>query len=90
MSNPLLGGGMPQCGNNNPINMIMQMLNNGGNPQQIMQQIMQKNPQAGQMLTQMKNMAGGKSPKEFAMQLAKQNGVDPNQLMEVAKRMGLK
>lgn len=86
----LLGQGNPMPQGNNPINMIMQMLNNGGNPQQIMQQIMQNNPQASQMMAQMKNMAGGKSPKDFAMQLAKQNGVDPNQLMEVAKRMGLK
>lgn len=86
----LLGSGNVTPQGNNPINMIMQMVNNGGNPQQIMQQIMQRNPQASQMLTQMKNMAGGKSPKDFAMQLAKQNGVDPNQLMEVARKMGLK
>ena len=41
-------------------------------------------------ITQMKNMVGNKTPKEFVMQMAKQQGIDPNQIMQLASKMGLK
>ena len=55
---------------------IMLAKKQGKNPQQIMQQIMQSNPQFQQTLTQLQNMSQGRNPKEFVMQLAMQNGVD--------------
>lgn len=84
MSNPLIGNNMPTGSPNNRINMLMQMLSNGITPQQIIQQ----NPQFAQLMTQMKNTFGNKSPKDIAMQLAKQQGIDPKQLEDLAHKMG--
>lgn len=84
MSNPLAGNNMPNGSPNNRINMLMQMLSNGVTPQQIVQQ----NPQFSQIMTQMKNTFGNKSPRDIAMQLAKQQGIDPKQLDELAHKMG--
>lgn len=86
MSNPLIGGNMPNGSPNNRINMIMQMLSNGISPQQIIQQ----NPQLNQTMIQIKNVIGNKSPKDVVMQLAKQQGIDPSQLEELARKFGAK
>lgn len=86
MSNPLMGNNMPN-GGNNPINMMMQFINNGGNPKQLMEQFM-NNSQSGNIMKQLQNMAGGKSPKDFAMQLAKQKGIDTNQIIQLVNKMG--
>ena len=48
----------------------------GKSPQQVMQMMMQNNPQARQTLVQLQNMAQGRNPRDFIMDLAKQNGVD--------------
>lgn len=48
----------------------------GKSPQMIINMMLQANPQMQQTLTQLKNMVGNRSPKEFFMQLAKQNGAD--------------
>lgn len=87
--NPL-GKNIPKGQPNNSMANILQFLNSGGNPQQMLQQLLQRNPNANRMIEQMKSMAGGKSPKEFAMQMAQQQGIDPEQLMQVARKMGLK
>lgn len=58
------------------IQQIMAFKKQGKSPQQVMQMIMAQNPQLQQTLTQMKNMAGNRSPKEFIMQMARQNGVE--------------
>lgn len=75
---------------NNPINGILQMMNGGMNPQAMANQILQSNPQAQQFLTQMRNQSNGRSPKEMAMQFAKQKGISEKDLMQLASRMGLK
>lgn len=74
---------------NELFNTFMAMSKNGGSPQQIAQQMLMNNPQARQIFQQMENMANGLSPKEFAIQYAKQNGVNPDQVLQVAKRFGL-
>lgn len=76
--------------NQNPIQMIMQFMNGGGTPQQVMQMIMQQNPNMQRTMTQLKNMSNGKTPREMAMQLAKQNGIDQKQVEELARRLGAK
>lgn len=67
---------------NNQLNSVLQNIamakKQGKNPKMIMNMIMQQNPQMQQTLTQLQNMANGRNPKEFIMQLAKQNGVDEN------------
>jgi hypothetical protein len=65
---------------NQALQSVFQMRNAGRNPQQIMQMLMQRNPQYSQMLTQIRNMSQGRSTKEFVMQLARQNGVNEQNL----------
>lgn len=74
----------------NPIQMLMQFMNGGGTPEQVMQMIMQRNPNIQQTMTQFKNMSNGKSPREMVMQLAKQQGIDTKQVEELARRLGAK
>ena len=69
---------------------IMQLIKGGGNPQQIVQQMLNNNPQAQQTFRQLQNMAGDMNPRDFAIQLAKQNGMTEQQLMDFAKRFGVK
>lgn len=65
---------------NQVIEGIVNAQNMGRNPQMIIQQLIQKNPQTQQMLTQLKNMANGRPMNEFVMQLARQNGVSEQNL----------
>ena len=88
MSNPLLGGGKPPM-MNNPINNVLNFMNNGGDIRSMANQML-SNPQANQRLAQMKNMIGNKSPKDFVLQVAKQQGVSENQIMQLANKLGLK
>ena len=74
----------------NLLNTFMQLANSGGNPQQIAQQMLMNDPQAREVLQQMQNMANGLSPREFAIKYAEQNGVNPNEFLQFAKRFGLK
>lgn len=70
---------------NQALQSVFQMKNAGRNPQQIMQMLMQRNPQYSQMLTQIRNMSQGRSTKEFVMQLAKQNGVNEQNLQMLSQ-----
>lgn len=73
-----------------PIQQIVQMMSSGVNPQQVMQQMLNNNPQAQVMVKQFQNMAGNMPPKDFAIQLLKQNGLSEKQIMEMAKKLNLK
>ena len=64
---------------NNPMQLLSMM--RGGNPQQILQQLIQQDPRVGQAM----QMIQGKSPQELrqmAENLAKERGVDLNALMQ--------
>lgn len=75
--------------NTNLVNQFMAMVNGGANPMALAQNMLQNNPNAKQIMAQFQNMANGRSPRDLAMQLAKQNGVDMKQLMQFASRFGL-
>lgn len=77
--------------NNNQhiLDAFMRMSQGGVNPQMIAQQMLASNPELKQIMTQMQNMANGLSPREFAIQYAKQNGVSEEQLMQVARKFGI-
>ena len=69
----------------NPMQLI-QMIQGGGNPMQMLAQASQQNPMVGQVL----RMTNGRTPGEMrnmAQEMARQRGVDLNQL---AESMGLK
>ena len=68
---------------NQTIQNILQMRNAGKNPQMILQMLMQRNPQYQQLLSQMQNMAQGRNPRDFIIQLAKQNGVSEQNINDI-------
>ena len=69
--------------NNNP---IIQMLISGNSPQQIIQNMVQNNPQARAMLNQMKN--SGMTNEDFVMQYAKQNNINVQPLINMMSQYG--
>lgn len=75
---------------NQTLERIIALYNSGGSPQQVMQQMMQKNPQVGQVQSQLQNMAQGRNPAEFILQLAKQNGASEQNLQGLAKILNAK
>jgi uncharacterized protein YutE (UPF0331/DUF86 family) len=73
---------------NQALQSVFQMKNAGRNPQQILQMMMQQNPQMQQMLVTLQNMAQGKTPQEFFSQLAKQNGVNEQNMAQIMQMFG--
>lgn len=73
---------------NQALQSLFQMRNAGQNPQAIMQMLIQRNPQYSQMLTQIRNMAQGRNPRDFVMQLARQNGVNEQNMAQLMQMFG--
>lgn len=61
----------------------MGMVKNAGNPQAMLNQIMQNNPQMRQVMD-LVNQNGGDAQKAF-YGLCEQRGVDPNQILNMLK-----
>ena len=53
------------------------------NPQALLNQMSQNNPQVKQLMTMIQN--SGKSPKELFYQVAQEKGVDPNEILKMLK-----
>lgn len=72
------------------INLAMQIMQMGNNPQQIINSLMSQNPQAQALVNQIKN--SGMTPQEFVNQFAKQNNIDLNNnpIMNMMKNKGIK
>lgn len=84
MSNPLNNNNQNnQPIQNNPINEMLNFLNNGGNSQQIFNQMLSNNPQ-------LKMLQAIQDPREMVMQIAKQRGIDIKQVEELARKLGAK
>lgn len=58
----------------------------GQQPQQILQNIIQQNPQARAMLMQMQN--SGMPPRDFVIQYAKQNNINIQPLVNMLNQQG--
>lgn len=72
--------------NNNPLAMMMQMMQRGGNPMQILAQMAGRDPQAAQAM----RIIQGKNPQQLrqtAENMAKEQGIN---LQDMAAQMGLK
>lgn len=68
-----------------PVLMLVQAMNNGGNPMQLIQQMAEQNPQIAQAFQMMQ----GKSPQQLqqmAQNMARERGVDLNQML---RQMGI-
>ena len=66
-------------------NNFFQMLNQFQqiqNPKQAFMGMVQQNPQMQQKMQQMQNMSGGRSMEQTVRQLAKQQGISEEQLMQ--------
>lgn len=75
---------------NNPMQMIFQMMQMGNNPQQILNTIVNQNPQARALMNQINN--SGMSPQDYLRQYAKQNNIDldRNPMVQMLKSRGAK
>ena len=67
---------------------LIQMHDSGQNPQAIMQNMMQQGAPISQMRSQMQNMAQGRTPAQFILQMAKQNGASEQNLQGLARILG--
>lgn len=81
---------MQFMGRNNPLSQLMNVLNGGANPQQLAQNILQNNPQAQQMMNAMQQQCGNRNPRDFVLEQCRNNGINENQVMQIAQRMGLR
>lgn len=68
---------------NSMLEQIIQFYNSGRNPQELMGRMMPNN--LNEMKQKMQNMAQGRSPAEFIMQLARQNGASEQNLKGLAQ-----
>ena len=65
------------------IRQMMQMVRSAGNPQAMIGQLMQNNPQMQQAMDLIK--ASGNDPKRAFYALAEQKGIDPNSILDQLK-----
>ena len=76
-----------QLARNNPrmqqLKQMMGMVQNAQNPQAMLNQIMQSNPQMQQVMS-IVNQYGGDANKAF-YETAKQNGIDPQEILNMLK-----
>ena len=73
---------------NQTIQSILALKNSGRNPNAVMQMLIARNPQYAQAMGRLQNMAQGKNPKEFIVQLARQNGVSEENLQAIMQIIG--
>lgn len=74
--------------NNNPTNMLYQMLSRGMNPQMILQQMISQNPKSQYIFNQVQQ--SGLSMKDYTLQYAKQNNIDINSMIQMMSQFGIK
>ena len=81
--NMLQALGAQQTGRFGQIKQMMNMVKSAGNPQAMLNQMMQNNPQYQQVM-QLVNQAGG-DPKAAFYQMAQQMGVNPDEIIGMLK-----
>lgn len=76
---------------NNSLQSIINLANSGKSPNEVINMLIQQNPNVKQSLTQLQNMAQGRNMKDFVMQLMKQNtGINPQMFDNLSRMMGVK
>lgn len=60
----------------------------GSNPQMMMNNLLQRNPQMRALMNQIQT--SGMTPQQFLQQYAKQNNIDLNQLRQCCNQLGIK
>lgn len=83
-----------QMNNGGDINQIVENIirfyDMGRNPSELMQMYANNNPNFSQMKNQIQVMSQGRTPTDFLMQLARQNGVTEKNLEGLARILGVK
>lgn len=74
--------------NNNPMQMLMQILQMGNNPTAMVQNMINQNPQMNFVLNQMRT--SGLSPQQYVMQVAKQQNIDIQPLINILNQRGIR
>ena len=74
--------------NNNNIFQMLSMLKGIQNPQMMVNNLMQSNPQFKAMMNQIQQ--SGMTPQQYLNMYAQQRGLDINQIMQQANQMGIK
>ena len=74
--------------NNNIANSVIQIITNGQNPNQVLQQMIQQNPQAQVLFNQMQQ--SGMNIRDFTMQYAKQNNINIQPILQQLNQKGIK
>ena len=72
----------------NPLQVMMQMVMGGQNPDYIMNQMLQQNPQLQIMLNQARQ--SGMSPLDYTLQYAKHNNINIQPLVNMFAQRGIK
>lgn len=73
---------------NNPMFNLIQMLQSGQNPQALVNQMMNNNPNFRMMMNQVQS--SGMSTKDYAMNYARQNNIDINPMINMLKQRGIR
>lgn len=76
--------------NSNPISLILEALGGKLTPQALCQNLLSQNPEAAQFLNTMKQACGTRDPRSFVLEQCKQNGIPEEEVMMLAKRIGIK
>lgn len=69
---------------NNPMQFLMQLMANGSNPQQTMQNMIKNNPQFNAIMNQQKQ--SGMSMEDFVRNYAKQNNIDIEPMLKMLRK----
>ena len=68
----------------------MSLKQRGFTPQQALEYLSRQNPHILEGVATLKNMAQGKNPQDFFMQLATQNGVSKENIQSLKQMFGIK
>lgn len=75
---------------NEQISLVMSLKQRGFTPQQALEYLSRQNPHILEGVATLKNMAQGKNPQDFFMQLATQNGVSKENIQSLKQMFGIK
>jgi hypothetical protein len=73
--------------NQNPMNFLMNLMSMGNNPQQIINNVLNQNPQMQVAINQMKT--SGMSTKDYVLQYARQNNINIQPFIQMMNSRGI-
>ena len=81
MANPLFTQAMQQAVAQNPIIQLYGMFRSSQNPQAMLTNLAQSNPQMAQVM----QMCNGRNPQQVFYEMCQQRGIDPNTILSQFK-----